>query len=172
VGRCPFFSPSIYYSTRSRISLRTYRRTPRKHGPLSKILSKLSTVLLLSDKKGATRRGHVASNVSPVGRVRGQNYFPLIVNRSVSRAVQLGNHKVQEVAASRVGHFRCAEVFSLSLPQTFFRQATGSERIVANVCSGRRDVLANPFLQVFKKSGGSDMPTLLSTQPCLRPFGV
>ncbi len=38
---------------------------------------------------------------------------------------------------SRVGHFRCAEAFCLSLPQTFFSQATGCERIIVNMCCGR-----------------------------------
>src|SRR6516165_349193 len=53
----------------------------------------------------------------------------------------------------RVGHLRRAQIFFLSLPQTFFSQATGGKRIVANVCRGRRDVLANPFLQEIGSIG-------------------
>src|SRR5215471_3126137 len=84
--------------------------------------------------------------------------FALLVNLLFGSAVQLGNHKVQEVAASRVGHFGRAQVLSLSLPQTFFSQATGSERIVVNVCSGRRDVLANPFRQEIGSIGHDYSP--------------
>jgi hypothetical protein len=71
--------------------------------------------------------------------------FPLIVSLLLGSTVQLGHHKGQEVAASCLGHFGLAQIFSLSLPQTFFSQATGSKRIVVKVCSGRRDVLANPI---------------------------
>jgi hypothetical protein len=56
--------------------------------------------------------------------------------------------KVRRLPPSCVDHFRCAQVFSLSVPQTFFSQATGSERIVVKVCSGRRDVLAS-LLEVW-----------------------
>jgi hypothetical protein len=44
------------------------------------------------------------------------------------------------------------------LPQTFFSQATGSECIVVNVCSGRRDVLANPFSQEIGSIGHDYSP--------------
>jgi hypothetical protein len=50
-------------------------------------------------------------------------------------------------------HFRCAQILSLSLPQTFLGQATGSERIIVNVCNGRRDVLMNPFRQEIGSVG-------------------
>src|SRR5690242_9355532 len=79
--------------------------------------------------------------------------FPLLVNLLVGGAAQLGDHKGKEVAASCINHFVLAQVLSPSLPQTFFSQATGCERIVANVCSGRRDVLANPFLQEIGSIG-------------------
>ena len=75
------------------------------------------------------------------------------VRVSASSAVQLGNHKGQKAAASCVGHFGLAQVVSMSFPQTFFSQATGSERIVVKVCSGRRDVLANPFSQGIGRIG-------------------
>jgi hypothetical protein len=54
--------------------------------------------------------------------------FPLLVNLLVGSAVQLGDHKGKEVAASCINHFVLAQVLSPSLPQTFFSQATGSKR--------------------------------------------
>ena len=54
-----------------------------------------------------------------------------------------GCEALNQTAVARFG--RCAEVFCLSFPQTFFSQATRSERIVMKVSGGRRDVLTNPW---------------------------
>ena len=67
-----------------------------------------------------------------------------------------GCEALNQTALARFG--RCAEVFCLSFPQTFFSQATGSEGIVANLCSGRRDVLANPFSQEIGSIGHDYSP--------------
>jgi hypothetical protein len=77
------------------------------------------------------------------------------VNLSVGSAVQL---RGQEVSADCVSQVGLAQVFSLSLPQTFLCQATRSEYIVVHGGSCRLDVLANPFFQEIG-SIGHDYPS-------------
>ena len=95
----------------------------------------------------------IATEVHRLSRFGGAELLALIVDLLVGSTVQLRDHKGQKVTASRVGHLRRAQIFSLSLPQTFFSQATGGKRIVANVCRGRRDVLANLFLREIGSIG-------------------
>jgi hypothetical protein len=59
-----FRPPFVLNSTSSLISLRTYRRTPRKQPFLSNFCLVCLVCCLCLTTKGATRRGHVASNAT------------------------------------------------------------------------------------------------------------
>ena len=95
----------------------------------------------------------IATEVHRLSRFAAQSYSPLSSIFWLAARFNSETIKVRRLPPAASVTSAALRFFSLSLPQTFFSQATGGKRIVANVCRGRRDVLANLFLREIGSIG-------------------